>query len=637
MARDHSMLEEVQLLYSHLFTDLGNMHPSIRTDLQRDLSRLRKAAISSGLPFFTITLPDSCKWFDYRLQLGLLTYGDRPPHFGAKSHTDERPRFLHGLFDGVFEPDGMLRLAPDISCIQSIRQILLLCKKLNMECEKRYTDESVAQFHEIERSLPGNRSETWDSDIPSWTHLTGHPIWGPAAEFNGQTCLFDTPDPLLQLDDEYNWEGLRRFSARVLSSFGQFDPFATKPKHGPGAVSDRERGFVKNDHKFWSERLESVFPYDWHANTSLSVPDYVTYEEHPSVMHAVPKTQKGPRLIAAEPIAHQWIQQGIRRWLEERCGTSFLSPCIDFRSQEKSKEMALQASLGGELATVDLSSASDRLSTRLVQYLFQVNRPLLDGLHASRTRALTSLNGETVLLRKFATQGSAVIFPVQSIVYTILAIWSVGIADECTSWKHLSKIRNQVRVFGDDIILPSHAYPVLRGLLETLLLKVNDTKTFSTGKFRESCGMDAYDGLDVTPAYFRSAYSRSPESLASVVECSNNFHKKGYWHTAEYLAKTVPESELARIPVALGLGAVGLYSFCGRKLDHLRSRFNDRLHRMESQIIDVTAKVPAIQGHGEGSLTQFFFEEPDPLLPYKSGEPAKPQLRKKLRWVASER
>lgn len=630
------MLREVQLLYSHLFNDLGKLHPAIHTDLQRDLSRLLDAGVSSGLSFYTISLPSACKWFDHSLSEGHIN-SSRPPHFGVKSKFDRRPAFLHGLFSGIFDVDGTLRPQQDVTCIQSVRQILLLCKKLDMVCEQERTDETVSKFHEIEKSLPRSWSQTWDSDIPSWVPRFGHPIWGPSTELNGQAYLPDFADSMLQLDFEPDWEGLRRFSARILSSFGLFDPFATRPKHGPGAVSDRSAGFVKYDHAYWTDRLEPVFPYDFHANGGLSVPDYVKYEEHASKMHAVPKTQSGPRLIAAEPIAHQWIQQGIRRWLEDQCGESFLAPVIDFRSQEKSKEFALAASYDGRHATVDLSSASDRLSTRLVEYLFQVNRPLLDGLHACRTRALVSLTGETVLLRKFATQGSAVIFPVQSICYAILALWAVKITYDLQDWDSIARLRDRVRVFGDDIIIPADAYPVLKGLFESLLLKVNADKSHANGFFRESCGMDAYRGVDVTPAYYRSAYSRSPESLVSVIECSNNFFKKGYWETATHLTTTVPTKELSMVAVATGLGAIGLFSFCGDDLSHLDTRWNGNLHRTEYHVIDVSAKVTQLQGRGEGSLTQFFFEEPDPLLNYKSGQASKPRLRKRTRWVTAER
>lgn len=632
MESKNSMLHEVQALYDAIYRDLIALHPSISIDIERDSSRLRNAAVSVGLPFYTMTLPAGAKWFDKSLSAGRLIE-PRPPHFGVKGKGDVRPKLLFGLMSQIFEPDGTLRSVVEVSYVASVRQVLLAAKKLRMDCEERYKNESVLDFHKIERSLPRPREQTWDHDDPRWSNLSGHPIWGDHSEFDGQTHMFDTPDALLQLDFEPDWEGFRRFSAGVLHQLGQFHPYQVRAKHGPGAVSDREKSYVKYDFKYWTERLEAVFPYDWHASTDLSVPDYVKYREFASQMHAVPKTQSGPRLIAAEPIAHQWIQQGIREWLESRVKCSILGNSIDFRSQQMSRDAALDASRTGLSATVDLSSASDRLSCRLVDYVFQSRPDILDALHACRTRAMIDTDGELILLRKYSTQGSAVIFPMQSVIYSMLAIWAVMLKYNRKDFSYAKWASLQVRVFGDDIIIPTDVYPVLAGLLKTCLLKVNESKSHNTGFFRESCGMDAYAGVDVTPAYFRAAYDATPDALVSVIECSNNFHKKGLWHTALHLLTTVPPSERKLLAVGVGIGSVSLFSFCGEAMDHLVKRWNPKLHREERRALDVTIKVPKRVGDGNGSLNQYLFEVPDPLLPYKAGEVTRPRSRKTTRWV----
>jgi hypothetical protein len=59
-------------------------------------------------------------------------------------------------------------------------------------------------------------------------------------------------------------------------------------------------------------------------------------------------------------------------------------------------------------------------------------------------------------------------------------------------------------VFGDDIIVPTHEYD---GIVDTLTkagLVVNLDKSFCTGAFRESCGGDFLNGVDVTPFYVKS-------------------------------------------------------------------------------------------------------------------------------------
>jgi hypothetical protein len=201
---------------------------------------------------------------------------------------------------------------------------------------------------------------------------------------------------------------------------------------------------------------------------------------------------------------------------------------------------------------------------------------------------------------------------------------------------------HEVRIFGDDIIVPADAYPVLKSLLETCLLKVNTSKTFDSGKFRESCGMDAYDGVDVTPAYFREQYGPSPTSLESIIECSNNFHKKGYWSSADFLSRTVPKEVLRLIPIVDDpngpqgggeAGTFGLYSYCGKDLSHLRRRWNSNLHKYERRAIRVHSEPLVVQGEGNGSLNQFLNEEPDPATPYRSGQVSNVRFRKKRAWV----
>ncbi len=637
-----SALTEVVGLYEAVFEDILLMHPSIhKREINRDLSRLREASMVSGLPLFTITLPSICKFLHRSLDDGSLGV-DRPPLTGAKSRDDLRPKFLYGLWSLIFEMDGTLRSEVDISAISSLRQVLLVVKKLKLKCEQRYVDMAIADFREIEKSLPTSWDDTWDCNDPIWSRRDGHPIWGPITMDKCETDLFNTSHPVLLNGIEPDWRGLRNFVARISSQLGDLYPFEVKPKHGPGAVSE-DTPYTKYDGYFWTERLESVFPYDWFGAPSPEYLDYVRYVEHPSRLIAVPKTQSGPRLIAAEPTCHQWIQGGLQRWLEQAIPKTILGNCIDFRSQKTSRLLALESSGSRQYCTIDLSSASDRLTTRLVEYCFQGNRSLLDALHACRTRCVEVEPHELILLRKFSTQGSACTFPVQTIVFSLLAIWACALTYNKKDWKSLTGFAKQVRVFGDDIIVPNDVYPVLTSLLGECQLKVNESKSFSNGKFRESCGMDAYDGQDVTPAYFRQLLGSAPTSLESVIQCSNNFHKKGYWHAADYLLKTVLVQDLAKIPVVRihedsdgrtqDDGALGLASFTGSSVQHLPRRWNPDYQRHEVQVLAISNKVVKTRAKGHGDLLQFFSEEPDPDLPYSGGQVTDVKSRKALAWV----
>lgn len=640
-------LSIVQSLYASLFEDLATMHPSISDELSRDYSRLvdcqvNRAAISTDLGLYTLDLPGVSKFLLGSLEAGCLT-DERPSLCGRKSKSDARPKFLNGLWSNVFSEDGTLRAEPDILSIRSIYQVGNLLKKLKVDCSDQSTNRAIETFRDIERSLPSSWNRTWDRNDPDWCIRSGHPIWGPEPLDDRQADMSDDSDSMYGHRDLFDWRGFRNFVARFSAELGDIHSTQVRqsrsgdkpilPKHGPGAISDKSP-YNKYDGLFWTERLESVFPYDYWASPSLEVPDYVVYRDHPSQLMAVPKDQKGPRLIAAEPTANQWIQGFIRRWVESRLGSTILANSIDFRSQGLSQDIVLEASRTQSHATIDLSSASDRLTTRLVEYCFQGNRSLLDAFHACRTRVVRLPDGEEIYLRKFSTQGSAVTFPTQSIVFALISIWAVGLSRGDTKYDSLRRYSDEVRVYGDDIIIPTDAYQVCTSLLEECQLKVNSAKSFAHGKFRESCGMDAYDGEDVTPTYIRELNSETPTGLESIVECSNNLHKAGYWRLAKKLIDvTVTIADQRRLAVKdIDSGAFALASFQGADVSHLESRWNERLHREEVKILSVKTAIQRERGKGHGDLLQFFVEEPDIDSPYQGGQVLRIKHRKALDW-----
>jgi hypothetical protein len=265
------------------------------------------------------------------------------------------------------------------------------------------------------------------------------------------------------------------------------------------------------------------------------------------------------------------------------------------------------------------------------------DRSVLEALHACRSRYY-KLGNQFYKFRKFAPAGSACTFPVQSIIFTTIAASAVMQTRGFSRTNiGLQRALRLVRVFGDDIIVPTDSIPVLYRLLSECGLKVSEQKSFHTGLFRESCGMDAYAGVDVTPVYVRDVYNASkPTSLQSVVDASNNLHSKYLWRTADALLKTVPEAERKRLAIGYqDVGAVSLFSFCGRASSHLSTRWNEFLHRKEVKALMVSSMTTKIHSDGDAALIQFFTEEPDPLNHYGSGQVRRVQSRKALGWARS--
>jgi len=580
--------------------------PDIRSSMDMDLSYLRRASKERGLAFFTLTLPDYGQWLDESLDRGSFADYSMIPR-GIPLYRG-RPRLFWGILMKVFSTDGVLRSEADPEAVLFLRTLTQGAKKLELPIGSKTLRKTLKEFFNVETHLPPSHPDTWDSDIPSWAIRLGHPLYGEAREQDNQ---YSFGFPAVG-DFRVPWDALRLLCRRVTSELGTPNWWNLRSKHGPGAVS--ERGWeTKYDFPNWPRKLGLWFPYEWFGSGSLDPESFPADVDPPSRLVAVPKTQKGPRLICCEPIANQWMQQGIWRWLRRRIPKTTLGRSISFESQERQREWALSASHNRLRATLDLSAASDRLSTRLVEYVFQGSE-LLDGFHASRTRAMEqTLSDEfpkLTKLRKFATMGSALTFPVESIVFTILCVFAMRLYEgreyDFRNWK---ADFDRVRVFGDDIIVPNHVYGITKFVLHECGLLVNTRKSFKGVSFRESCGMDAFRGVDVTPARYRKPYDGSPASTAALIEYSNNLFKKGMWNASEQVLGQLPVSQRKLLAVSgPDEGNLGLYSYCGSNVSHLRKRWDRDLQRDYVRRFSLLAKTRTTDGSGNSRLSRYFFE-----------------------------
>lgn len=596
-----SYVNYLQGLYSAMFVDVAEHFPSLRLDCERDASRLLSLIESRGISFLMIDLPDMGKHFDRCLSQGLLTKsgiaGQRP--YRSRGVI---PQLFKGLLLRVFDDVGLLRDVPDVDCIRYLRQLYYAAKKVKVQCDDSKTWKHVNEFFETDREVRlGTLS--WDSDElganrASDLHIGDHRHVSPIPLFDSGDELAEQGDEPLSIPSSRDYECVQRVADIVSATLGRFEPSEWRAKHGPGAVADQRSSEFKFDFPSWPAKLESVFPLadfgfanysEWASYlTGKGIYGVFSLNEPPSKLIAVPKTLKGPRLIAAEPVAHQWCQQILLDFFTSRLQQTPIFWSIHFRDQTENQEFARRASHTQSHVTVDLSSASDRLSCWLVERIFRRNQSLLEALHASRTRwvanAIDRKSPGFHKLRKFACMGSACTFPVQSIVFTILAIASLASArNMAVTIRNVRTLSREVRVFGDDIVIPTDGWVVLQGLLGDLGLKVNRLKTYDTGKFRESCGLDAYDGQSVTPTYSITYPDVSrPESIMSCVETHNNFVSNGLFRTAQYVQSRVlrlGRLSLANVPI--GSGTFGWYDLDNTGNQHLKRRWNTDLHRVE--------------------------------------------------------
>ena len=407
----------------------------------------------------------------------------------------------------------------------------------------------------------------------------------------------------------------------IFTSFDHLDPVAfsgdleecglgTGFKHGPGAVAERLRQHEKSCFPNWPQKLQNTFPFEACGKTAGSPMGRPSLHEKAARLIWVPKTAKGPRLIAAEPVAHQWCQQLILNFLFDQCKKNFGSSFIDFKDQGKSGALVLQASLDRNLATVDLSDASDRLTCWTVERLLRTQGSLLAALHAARTRHIRDeiSNVPSFLsLRKFASQGTATTFPVMSLVMLCIAL-GASLYNDRVTWAKIRELRTKVRVFGDDIILPTHGYERLVRAMELLELKVNKAKSYVHGHFRESCGTDGFQGLNITPVKPRTLVADSPASCQAVVDTSNNLFNKGLWYASRTAEDLLPPQVRKHLRVVgpNEAGLSGLSSYVGSDERHLIKRWNSRFHRDEVRVWSLRDRALKSERGGFDGLLDFF-------------------------------
>jgi len=501
---------------------------SARGSADRDLLTLRSRIEHEGLSFLTITLPSFGADFERSLSQGFID----PKNFLSFRKFRQIPAFLQGIVSLVFNADtGRILDEPSIDAIEGIRQMAYTFKKIKIACAPSRVRRAFESYISDEQSLQV-------------------PLEPKQIEQFRSVCNCMWP---------------------MVLSVSDLEPLRTIPAHGPGSTAERISGNQKYAFKQWHSRLEPYYPIFPNAFTSVDALGDKRFkeltvlssdQEPPVRVVTVPKTLKSPRIIAMEPVVMQYAQQALSRALVKRLeAAKITSGHVNFTDQKVNQRLAMNSSITGHLATLDLSSASDRVPLSLVEVMLESNPDFRDAVLACRSTRANLPTGDVISLRKFASMGSALCFPIESMYFYTLC---VGALLEKRSLPVTSRnaflVSREVYVYGDDIIVPSHDAEFVVDYLHKYYCKVNMSKSFWSGNFRESCGMDAFKGKQVTPVYLREVCpdnKRSVNELISWTKTASLFLEKGYFLTSDFLYKVV-ENILGKLPfvhdTASGLG-----------------------------------------------------------------------------------
>lgn len=629
MQDQNSFAEFVLSIFREQLVDCSRWYPELTKEFDRDLLRLSSAANSHGIRFFLETMPAFRKHLDKCLTEELLIPSNLT-NFGVVKKGEAIPRLFRGLTLRVFGRNGMLKDQPDMQAVRCLRQLLGVVAKLRVDANTRDSGNAVLEFYRVDMAtrtgdLEWEHHESFSAEVNN----NDKTFVSLVSADNSRTAdLFPSGEgqvsiPIRDLRGALN--RVQHVADHIASALGSFDPHEWVFRHGPGSVAGSSFGSNKYDFKRWPDRLESVFPWADFAIANYALGDMEPVEvarargfthEVPAKLCAVRKTIKTPRLIACEPVALQWCQQAIRDYLYSKVESSYLSKFVDFRRQDKNGILALEASHTQSHATIDLTSASDWISCWHVERLFRRSPMLLRALQATRSawieQRICKYSPRYHKLRKYSTMGNATTFPVQTILFTAIALGCVlytrGLRVCDGTMKSLQE--SAVRVFGDDIIVPKDSSGLLVGVLQALGLKVNAAKTFLRGKFRESCGVDAFRGEDVSSVRVLEMPRRAaPSSIASCVDVHNNLLKAGYLCTAAYLRKTATSLGFSKIrEIEDGDGAFGWMTYDIPNNAQFRTRVNRDTQVREIRCLGPRPKCIRIPAENNPGLLQFFTE-----------------------------
>jgi hypothetical protein len=435
--------------------------------------------------------------------------------------------------------------------LKFLRQALLFCYKIEFEPSNDQLKEAQATFENTDANI-----SVWDEAFQAISHS---PMFARARQIVGK-CIYKT-----------NWREIL-------------------PGHGPGAVYPSCLSYDKSKFSTIYRPIESFYP---HAEYMCGIPSFwrdhyvsqaasLTEEDViTSRLVAVPKDSRGPRLICVHPKEAIWIQQGCRRLLE-RAITSPNSPAhgrITFDDQTVNGRLALESSRSREYCTLDLKEASDRISCKLVKYLF--GNFAYEWLSCSRASQVRLLDDRVITLRKWAPMGNCLTFPVQSLIF--YALVRAGIrslyGEDCTD----------IFVFGDDIVFPTKFYDgALLGLVRSGSIP-NTTKTFRHGLFRESCGVDAFDGINVTPHRLRRLDSDTVAGAASLCTLACALVRSGYRLTSDWIYRRISQS-WGPLHISNNPNTQGIFRYepcdLGKLLKYERSlRYSKDHHVWETRVL----------------------------------------------------
>jgi hypothetical protein len=233
------------------------------------------------------------------------------------------------------------------------------------------------------------------------------------------------------------------------------------------------------------------------------------------------KTNECSRVICTEASVDMIFQLGIGLIIEDRLYEYF---GIKLDTQPVfNGELARRYARRNDGFTIDLSEASNSIGLSMCKTYFPAN-PLafLCMFRAPKSNIMEGNKKRAIELNMLSSMGNGYTFPVETLIFASIVEASARVegiklykseqpAPKLQFDSRPDVLRAHVKgfpgnwgVFGDDIVAPSSILHSVSRLLKILGFRLNMSKSFVEGPFRESCGSDWFHTSEVRGVYIKS-------------------------------------------------------------------------------------------------------------------------------------
>lgn len=371
-------------------------------------------------------------------------------------------------------------------------------------------------------------------------------------------------------------------SRKVEAVLGGFDPveFAKSCSFSSGATYSLTRQYGNQAFKYVHSELEvtsEAYPIArlvveqsprWAGAKFRLVPG--------SRFSTVPKDSSKDRCIVIDPRMNVYLQKGIGSMIRSR----LKSVGINLDDQNVNKHLAYVGTVRNDfnLATIDLSAASDSITSRTVMELLPPSWFRI--LSALRSPRVVMPDGALHELEMFSGMGNGFTFELESLIF-----WALSSASIEANYPVNANDRT-CKVYGDDIVVPSRHYDVVTDTLQSCGFRVNEEKSYHSGGFRESCGGHYFLGRDVTPFFVKEQV----DSAMDLIHIANAYHNwcKNFPEFADQvvfdyicsLAQKCAKGKMTMVPSSDGLKAGLIWSAVRQTLDKATASVRKHCRRL---------------------------------------------------------